>query len=59
MTRTEQNRLKKILEYKKGYLDALLWIQNSEPYDEVIELRIDIYTDKIEELQNKLKGHDE
>ncbi len=59
MTRTEQNRLKKILEYKKGYLDALLWIQNSEPYDEVIELRIDIYTDKIEELQKKLKGHDE
>ena len=59
MTRTEQQRLKKILEYKKGYLDALLWVQNSEPYDEVIELRIDIYTHKIEELQNKLKGHDE
>lgn len=55
MTRTEQNRLRKILEYKKGYLDALLWIQNSEPYDEVIELRIDIYTDKIKELENKLK----
>jgi hypothetical protein len=46
------------LEYKKGYLEALLWVQNSEPYDEVIELRIDIYTDKIEELENKLKGHD-
>lgn len=56
MTRTEQNRLKKILEYKKGYLDALLWVQNSEPYDEVIELRIDIYTDKINELENKLKN---
>jgi hypothetical protein len=55
MTRTEHNRLRKILEYKKGYLDALLWIQNSEPYDEVIELRIDIYTDKIKELENKLK----
>lgn len=55
MTRTEQNRLRRILEYKKGYLDALLWIQNSEPYDDVIELKIDIYTDKIKELQNKLK----
>ena len=58
MTQTEKYRLKRILEYKNGYLDALLWVQNSEPYDEVIELRIDIYTDKIEELENKLKGHD-
>ena len=58
MTQTEKHRLKRILEYKNGYLDALLWVQNSEPYDEVIELRIDIYTDKIEELENKLKGHD-
>ena len=58
MTQAEKHRLKRILEYKKGYLDALLWVQNSEPYDEVIELRIDIYTDKIEELENKLKGHD-
>jgi hypothetical protein len=59
MTRTEQLRLKKILEYKKGYLDAMLWIQNEEPYDDELELRIDIFTHKIEELQNKLKGHDE
>jgi hypothetical protein len=59
MTRTEQQRLKKILEYKKGYCDALLWIQNEEPYDEELELKIDIFTHKIEELQNKLKGHDE
>jgi hypothetical protein len=58
MTQAEKHRLKRILEYKKGYLDALLWVQNSEPYDEVIELRIDIYTDKIKELENKLKGHD-
>lgn len=58
MTQTEKHRLKRILEYKKGYLEALLWVQNSEPYDEVIELRIDIYTDKIKELENKLKGHD-
>ena len=58
MTHAEKHRLKRILEYKKGYLEALLWVQNSEPYDEVIELRIDIYTDKIEELENKLKGHD-
>ena len=58
MTQTEKYRLKRILEYKNGYLDALLWVQNSEPYDEVIELRIDIYTDKIKELENKLKGHD-
>jgi hypothetical protein len=58
MTQAEKHRLKRILEYKKGYLEALLWVQNSEPYDEVIELRIDIYTDKIEELENKLKGHD-
>ena len=58
MTQTEKHRLKRILEYKNGYLDALLWVQNSEPYDEVIELRIDIYTDKIKELENKLKGHD-
>jgi hypothetical protein len=59
MTRTEQLRLKKILEYKKGYLDALLWIQDQQPYDDELELRIDIYLHKIEELQNKLKGHDE
>lgn len=59
MTRTEQQRLKKILEYKKGYLDAMLWIQDQQPYDEELELRIDIYNHKIEELQNKLKGHDE
>jgi hypothetical protein len=59
MTRTEQLRLKKILEYKKGYLDALLWIQDEEPYDDVLELRIDIFTHKIDELKNKLKGHDE
>jgi hypothetical protein len=59
MTRTEQQRLKKILEYKKGYLDAMLWIQDQQPYDDELELRIDIYTYKIEELQNKLKGHDE
>jgi hypothetical protein len=58
MTQTEKHRSKRILEYKKGYLEALLWVQNSEPYDEVIELRIDIYTDKIKELENKLKGHD-
>jgi hypothetical protein len=58
MTQAEKHRLKRILEYKKGYLDALLWVQNSEPYDEVIELRIDIYTDKIKELENKLKAHD-
>jgi len=58
MTQAEKHRLKRILEYKKGYLEALLWVQNSEPYDEVIELRIDIYTDKIKELENKLKGHD-
>jgi hypothetical protein len=45
-------------EYKKGYCDALLWIQNEEPYDEELELRIDIYLHKIEELENKLKGHD-
>jgi hypothetical protein len=59
MTRTEQQRLKKILEYKKGYLDAMLWIQDQQPYDDELELRIDIYNHKIEELQNKLKGHDE
>jgi hypothetical protein len=59
MTRTEQQRLKKILEYKKGYYDALLWIQDEQPYDDELELRIDIYFHKIEELQNKLKGHDE
>ena len=58
MTQTEKHRLRRILEYNKGYLDALLWVQNSEPYDEVIELSIDIYTDKINELENKLKGHD-
>lgn len=58
MTQTEKHRLRRILEYNKGYLDALLWVQNSEPYDEVIELSIDIYTDKIKELENKLKGHD-
>ena len=34
MTRTEQQRLKKILEYKKGYLDALMWIQDEQPYDD-------------------------
>jgi len=59
MTRTEQLRLKKILEYKKGYLDAMLWIQDQQRYDDELELRIDIFTHKIEELQNKLKGHDE
>lgn len=58
MTQTEKHRLRRILEYNKGYLDALFWVQNSEPYDEVIELSIDIYTDKINELENKLKGHD-
>ena len=56
MTRTEQLRLRRILEYKKGYLDALLWVQTEQPYDEVIELRIDIFTDKINELENKLKN---
>jgi hypothetical protein len=59
MTRTEQQRLKKILEYNKGYLDAMLWIQDQQPYDDELELRIDIYNHKIEELQKKLKGHDE
>ena len=58
MTQTEKHRLKRILEYKKGYLEALLWVQNSEPYDEELELRIDIYQHKIEELEDKLKGHD-
>ena len=56
MTRTEQLRLRRILEYKKGYLNALLWVQTEQPYDEVIELRIDIFTDKINELENKLKN---
>ena len=37
----------------------MLWIQDQQPYDDELELRIDIYTHKIEELQNKLKGHDE
>ena len=55
MTRTEQNRLKKILEYKKGYLDALLWVQTEQPYDDEIELKIDIVQHKINELENKLK----
>lgn len=58
MTRIEQHRLKKILEYKKGYLDAMLWIQDQQPYDDELEIRIDIYTHKIDELQNKLKGND-
>ena len=59
MTRTEQQRLKKILEYKKGYLDAMLWIQDEQPYDDELYLRIDMYTHKITELQNKLKGNDD
>lgn len=58
MTQSEKHRLKRILEYKKGYCDALLWIQNEQPYDEELELRIDIFLHKIEELENKLKGHD-
>jgi hypothetical protein len=58
MTQTEKHRLRRILEYKKGYYDALLWIQNEEPYDEELELWIDIYLHKIEQLENKLKGHD-
>jgi hypothetical protein len=37
----------------------MLWIQDQQPYDDELELRIDIYLHKIEELQNKLKGHDE
>lgn len=57
MTRTEQNRLKKILEYNKGFADALLWIQQQQPYDDEIELKIDIVQHKINELENKLK-HD-
>lgn len=59
MTRTEQQRLRKILEYKKGYLDAMLWIQTEQPYDDEIELKIDIVQHKINELENKIKGHDE
>ena len=37
----------------------MLWIQDQQPYDDELELRIDIYTHKIEELQNKLKGNDD
>lgn len=55
MTRTEQQRLKKILEYNKGFADALLWVQSNEPYDDEIELKIDIIQHKINELQNRLK----
>ena len=56
MTRTEQQRLRKILEYNKGFADALLWIQEYEPYDDEIELKIDIVQHKINELENKLKN---
>ena len=56
MTRTEQIRLRRILEYNKGYLDAMLWIQTEQPYDDEIELKIDIVQHKINELENKLKN---
>lgn len=55
MTRTEQIRLRRILEYNKGFADALLWIQTQQPYDDEIELKIDIVQHKINELENKLK----
>lgn len=56
MTHTERHRLTRLLNYNKGFQDALLWIQNDQPYDEEIELKLDIILHKIEQIENKLKN---
>lgn len=56
MTNTERHRLTRLLNYNKGFQDALIWIQNEQPYDEEIELKIDIILHKIEQIENRLKN---
>lgn len=56
MTNAERHRLTRLLNYAKGYQDALLWVQNDQPFDDEIELKIDINSHKIEQLENKLKN---
>lgn len=56
MTHTERHRLTRLLNYNKGFQDALLWIQNDHPYDEEIELKLDIILHKIEQIENRLKN---
>jgi len=56
MTHTERHRLTRLLNYNKGFQDALIWIQNDQPYDEEIELKIDIILHKIEQIENRLKN---
>jgi hypothetical protein len=56
MTHTERHRLTRLLNYNKGFQDALLWIQNDQPYDEEIELKLDIILHKIEQIENRLKN---
>ena len=58
MTRQESHRLKRKLEYLKGYYAALLWIQSDEPYDDEIEQKLDEYHDKIEDLEKQLSKHE-
>lgn len=58
MTNTEKQRLRRLLEYAKGYHDALLYVIEHQPYDDELELKIDIYFHKIDELQNKLSKND-
>ncbi len=56
MTRQESNRLKRILQYHKGYLDALLLCQSQEMDDDTIEIHVDDVKDKIDSLESRLKN---
>jgi hypothetical protein len=59
MTRQEKHRLKRKLEYFKGYYDALLWVQNEQPYDDDVEEKCDYVFDKINDIQKSLKNEND
>jgi hypothetical protein len=55
MTHQEQHRLRRILEYNKGYADALAFVLDDNPSVEKMDYKLEIVQDRIKDLERKLK----
>lgn len=58
MTHQERHRLKRILEYNKGFADALAFVLDENPSIEKMDYKLEIVQDKIKDLENKLKNYE-
>ena len=55
MTHAERQRLRRKLEYLRGYLEALSWVQMDNPCDEQLEAKIDALSGVFEDLKKILQ----